>query len=48
MITFSEIRVVCEASKMPKGEHVWDKKVGKVKVMIHKDPEFFQLQTHIH
>jgi len=41
MITFGQIRVVTEASKMPKGEHVWDKKIGKVKVMIHKEPKGF-------
>lgn len=34
MKTFSQIR---EAKKMPQGDHVFDAKVGKVKVMVHKD-----------
>jgi hypothetical protein len=40
MKNFKEIR---EASKkkMPPGEHVFDKKVGKVHVMVHKNTKGF-------
>jgi hypothetical protein len=38
MKTFAQIR---EAKAMPKGDHVFDKLVGKVKVMIHKDTKGF-------
>ena len=40
MKNFKELR---EASKkkMPPGEHVFDKKVGKVHVMVHKDTKGF-------
>jgi len=40
MKNFKELR---EASKkkMPPGEHVFNKKVGKVQVMVHKDTKGF-------
>lgn len=38
MKTFKSIR---EASKMPKGDHVFAKKVGKVNVMVHQDKKGF-------
>lgn len=38
MKTFTQIR---EAKVMPKGDHVFDQRVGKVKVMIHKDTKGF-------
>lgn len=37
MKTFKHIREARSSGKMPPGEHVFDKKIGKVKVMIHKD-----------
>ena len=39
MISFKEIREA--KTKMPPGEHVFDTKVGKVKVMVHKDAKGF-------
>lgn len=40
MKTFKSIR---EAKKMPPGQHVFDKKVGKVQVMVHKDSKGFSV-----
>jgi hypothetical protein len=40
MKTFKSIR---EKKKMPPGQHVFDKKVGKVQVMVHKDSKGFSV-----
>ena len=40
MKTFKSIR---EKKKMPTGQHVFDKKVGKVHVMVHKDNKGFSV-----
>lgn len=39
MKSFTQIRE--KTKKMPPGEHVFDKKVGKVKVMVHKTNKGF-------
>ena len=41
MKTFKTLREARSSGKMPAGEHVFDKKVGKVKVMIHKTNKGF-------
>ena len=41
MKSFTQIRE--KTSKMPPGEHVFDKKVGKVKVMVHKTNKGFDV-----
>jgi len=41
MKTFKHIREASSSRKMPSGDHVFDKKIGKVKVMIHKDTKGF-------
>ena len=40
MKNFKSIREESKKS-MPKGDHVFDKKIGKVKVMIHKNDKGF-------
>jgi len=40
MITFKTLREATK-KKMPPGEHVFSKKVGKVNLMIHKDKKGF-------
>lgn len=39
MKTFSQLRE--SKKKMPPGEHVWDKKINRVPVMIHKHKGMF-------
>jgi len=41
MKTFKDIREAKSKGKMPPGDHVFDKKVGKVHVMVHKDNKGF-------